>query len=95
MNIVEFTEEKNKSIDPETRGDLNEPPRPEISTQMMRPLKIIFNVACQADLMIDAATSNRSPDKTVPKLFNPTGNSGSAPITDIKGRLSEHETENS
>jgi hypothetical protein len=28
------------------RDDENEPPRPEVSEEMLRPLKVIYNVAC-------------------------------------------------
>ena len=69
MHIVENTDFNQLKVDLEKRGDQNEPERSEIK----RPLKIIYNVACQADLTADAATSNRSHGKTIPKFYNFSG----------------------
>lgn len=43
------------------RDDENEPPRPEVSEEMLRPLKVIYNVACQANLTTDAGTNCKTP----------------------------------
>ena len=74
MHIIENSADTSAVInEQDQRGDISEPARSEITAQMTRPVKIIYNVACQADLTVDAATSNRSLTKTVPKFYHITG----------------------
>jgi hypothetical protein len=58
------------------RGDENEPPLPSVSDEILRPLKLIFNVACQANLTVDTGTSCQISGLNTLNESRPTKNNG-------------------
>ncbi len=54
------------------RGDENEPPMPSVSEEMLRPQKLIYNVACQATLTVDAGISCQTPRQNTRSESRPT-----------------------